>query len=97
MLSEQELPLVYLRCTIVYAMTYGVAFRAESEGGRYGARMTNMFEKLYGDARFKEGMDEQAKRSIRQRDYQTAEAEEQHKGSGAEQCVLLAVKEEAKQ
>jgi hypothetical protein len=92
-IPAEKLPLAYLRCTGVYAMFHGVAYRPESAHGRYGARMGRLFSDLYAKHRFTDAMTDERKREIWQRDYQTVEAEGRASQAPDErqQCLLLSM------
>lgn len=90
-----QLPIAYLRCTVVYAMFHGVAYRRESAHGQYGARMGRMFSELYAASRFPGTMSEERKAEIWQRDYREVEAAWDNASREApddrQRCLLLAM------
>jgi hypothetical protein len=94
-----ELPLDYLRCVIVYAMGYGVAFRPETEQGRYGTEAARKFEQLYTKSR---SLDAAGAGEWQQIWAGVMQAIEAAGASGTPRrdesihCVLLAIRSEAK-
>jgi hypothetical protein len=98
-IAPAELPLDYLRCVVVYAMGYGVAFRPETEQGRYGNEAARKFEQLYTKSRSLAAAGAEEWQQIWARDMQTIEAARESGTTRRDEslhCVLLAIRSEAK-